>query len=289
MHHADGLANQVTTVGIPNSTSGAVRRLNLNRAAVRAGHPSQTCPVTADSLPYESEEVTFVWRPALNPRSVTAALAPKKESAQPFPMDSAPDAVLIAAVRRDPPDETALDTLVDRYWRILFARCQMLTLNREKASDLAQEAWCRVLRARHSLKPEGNFPAYLLTIATNLWRDANRSARRAGPMAEHRLASLDAALPNVEGESVMLRDVLPDLNVLETEEHKLLAMDIDRALAALTPLLRDVLTSRFLIGDSCAAIGQRYGRTEQTISGWVREGLRQLKSHLEEPESAVRP
>jgi DNA-directed RNA polymerase specialized sigma24 family protein len=44
----------------------------------------------------------------------------------------------------------------------------MLTLNQGKAGDLAQQAWCRVLRARNTLKPGGNFPAFITTVATNL-------------------------------------------------------------------------------------------------------------------------
>jgi hypothetical protein len=52
------------------------------------------------------------------------------------------DAWLVAAIRQDPPDEEALDVIVDRYWKPLFARCQMLTLDGEKARDLAQEACC---------------------------------------------------------------------------------------------------------------------------------------------------
>jgi RNA polymerase sigma-70 factor (ECF subfamily) len=204
-----------------------------------------------------------------------------------------PDAWLIAAVRRDPPDEQALDALVDRYWKPLFSRCQMLTLNHQRAGDLAQEAWCRVLRARHTLKPDGNFPGYLATVAMNLWRDSNRSARRAGPLADHRMASLDAELPGDEGGTTVLADVLPDLNALQAEEQALLRLDIDHALAQLTPLLRDVLMARFLTGESCAQIGRRYGRTEQTISGWMREGMRQMKLHLEEsncvPAESVEP
>jgi RNA polymerase sigma-70 factor (ECF subfamily) len=195
-----------------------------------------------------------------------------------------PDAWLIAAVKQDPPDEEALDALVDRYWKTLFGRCQMLTLHREKAADLAQDAWCRVLRARRSLKPDGNFPGYLMTIATNLWRDAQRSAQRAGPMAEQRLASLHAALPTDDGGDVTLEDVLPDWRALEAEQQRLLALDIDQALAQLTPRLREVLVARFLAGESCAEIGRRYGRTEQSISGWVREGIQKMKLHLEELE-----
>jgi RNA polymerase sigma factor (sigma-70 family) len=194
------------------------------------------------------------------------------------------DAWLIAAVRRDPPDVAALDILADRYWKPLFGRCQMLTLNQEKAGDLAQQAWCRVLRARNTLKPSGNFPAFLTTVATNLWRDSHRSARRAGPLAEHRIASLNAALQGDEGEAVALVDVLPDLNAAHAEEQKLLALDIDQALEQLSPLLRDVLVSRLLDGESCAEIGRRYHRTEQTISAWVRQAVREMKQHLEEPD-----
>jgi len=194
-----------------------------------------------------------------------------------------PDGWLIAAVRREPPDAAALDALVDRYWKNLFGRCLLLTASHEKANDLAQDAWCRVLRARHALKPGGNFPAYLTTVATNLWRDKQRFARRAGPMADHRMSSLDAPVAGEEGETIVLADGLPDLNSRDAEEHKLLAMDIDRALEQLEARLRDVLVARFISGESAAEIGQRYGRTEQTITGWIREAIRQMKLHLAEP------
>jgi DNA-directed RNA polymerase specialized sigma24 family protein len=81
----------------------------------------------------------------------------------------------------------------------------------------------------------------------------------------------------------VLGDVLPDLNSLNAEEKTLLKLDIDRGLERLTPHLRDVLVARFITGESCAEIGLRYGRTEQSVSGWVREAIREMKLHLEEP------
>jgi RNA polymerase sigma factor (sigma-70 family) len=191
-----------------------------------------------------------------------------------------PDHWLIAAVRCEPPDEAALDTLVDRHWKPLFARCHILTLNHEKAKDLAQDVWRRVLRARQNVKPGGNFPAYLATIATNLWRDTHRAALRAGPMAESRIESLDAARTNDEENTVTLSDVLPDLRSLHGDEQKRLALDIDQALGRLDSVMRDVIVSRFIAGESCAEIGKRYRRTEQTISGWVRQALREMKDYL---------
>ncbi|HEX4266210.1 MAG TPA: sigma-70 family RNA polymerase sigma factor [Verrucomicrobiae bacterium] len=191
-----------------------------------------------------------------------------------------PDHWLVAAVRREPPDEAALDTLVARHWKSLFARCHVLTLNHEKAKDLAQEVWRRVLRGRQNLKPGGNFPGYLATIATNLWRDVHRTALRAGPMAESRVESLDALRTSEDENSGTLSDILPDLKSLQVDEEKRLALDIDQALGRLNHVMRDVIISRFISGESCAEIGKRYRRTEQTISGWVRQALREMKDYL---------
>ena len=198
-----------------------------------------------------------------------------------------PDRWLVAAVRRDPPDEPALDTLVDRYWGGLFARSYVLTLDRQRATDLAQEAWCRVLRARRTLEPEGNFPAFLGTVATNLWRDQQRAARRAGTLADQRVSSLQSPLPGEEGEST-LADLVPDLKSLGEEERNLLKLDLDQALGRLTPQLREVVVARFIAGESCAEIARRYQRTEQTVSGWIRAAIREMKVHLEDWGCAAR-
>src|SRR6266550_651849 len=194
-------------------------------------------------------------------------------------MSGWPDAWLINAVRRERPDDLALDVLVDRYWKPLFARCQMLTLDRETASDLAQESWLRVLRARGMLEPDGNFHAYITTIATNLWRDRNRAARRAGTMSDNRIESLDAPDPE-HGQPLALMDVVADAGTLPLDEQVLLKMDVDNALERLTPHLRDALVSRFIVGESAAEIGRRYDRTEQTISSWIREAVREMKIYL---------
>jgi RNA polymerase sigma factor (sigma-70 family) len=197
------------------------------------------------------------------------------------------DAQLITSVRCEPPNEAALAVLVNRYWNTVFARCQMLTQDYDKAHDLAQATWCRLLRARQGLKPDGNFPAYLAMISTNLFRDSYRASRRAGPMADYRLESLEGSQANHEGETVVLVDIVADLKSLQTLEQTVLAMDIDEALQQLSPQLREVIIARFIDGESCAEIGLRHRRTEQTVSGWVREALRQMKCHLEGREDAA--
>lgn len=212
-----------------------------------------------------------------------AARAPDLAAYGPLPNDRRawPDPQLIAAVRDEPPDEAALDALVARHWAPLHARCVLLTLSRDAASDLAQETWLRMLRARRSLDPEGNLPAYLATIATNLWRDRNRSAHRAGPLADHRLASLEA--PASDGDGPALADVMADPRSLSREAQALLQLDLDRALARLAPRSREVLIARYVDGESAAEIGARYGRTEQTITSWLRQAAHEVRQYLDAP------
>ena len=253
-----------------------------NRSIQGGSHPARLDALrVAARFALECGEATEARRLMDEALSTEASTQYAVEWAQLRDESAWPDSWLIAAVRRDPPDVKALDALANRYWKPLFGRCQLLTLNHQKAGDLAQEAWCRVLRSRQALKPGGNFPAYLTTIATNLWRDWYRSARRAGPMAEHRLESLDMPHPNEDGESVALVDRIADLKSLSPEDQTLLAMDIDAALEQLSPQLREVLVARFITGESCAEIGRRHGRTEQSVSGWVRQAIREVKLHLE--------
>jgi hypothetical protein len=62
----------------------------------------------------------------------------------------------------------------------------------------------------------------------------------------------------------VLGDILPDPTLLPSH-------------------LRDAVVSRLVVGESCASIGARHGRTEQTVSGWLRSSLAELKRLLDEP------
>lgn len=190
-----------------------------------------------------------------------------------------PDARLVDAVRAEPPSAAALDALVARYWAPLHARCELLTLDRELARDIAQETWLRVLRARTALQPDANFVGYLMTIATNLCRDRHRSARRAGPLAESRLASLDDAATGGD-DLPILSHVVADPDRLPPDEQLLLRIDLDRALSLLEPRAREVLVARYVDGESAAEIGARFGRTEQTVTTWLRNAIRELRVAL---------
>jgi RNA polymerase sigma factor (sigma-70 family) len=197
------------------------------------------------------------------------------------PVSTWPDSWLISAVHGDEVEDTALQVLVDRHWRALYGRCELLTLDGERARDLAQETWTRLLRARTMLRPEGNFAGYVTTIATNIWRDQNRSHRNAAALADHRLLPLDARSSTDDGDSVAFGDTVPDVRGHSSEEELNLKLDVDRALARMTPQLREVLVARYVDGESAAEIAERFGRTQQTITAWLRQAAREMREYLD--------
>jgi RNA polymerase sigma factor (sigma-70 family) len=197
------------------------------------------------------------------------------------PVSTWPDSWLISAVCGEVVDDTALQVLVDRHWRTLYGRCELLTLDRERARDLAQETWTRLLRARTTLRPDGNFAGYVTTIATNIWRDQNRSRRKAAALAEHRLLPLDARHSTEDGDSVALGETVADTSEHSSEEELNLKLDFDRALSRLTPQLREVLVARYLDGQSAAELARRFGRTQQTITAWLRKAAREMKEYFD--------
>ena len=90
-----------------------------------------------------------------------------------------------------------------------------------------------------------------------------------------------APMPGADGDLAPLVELLPDPASLSEEERLLLATDLDEALERLTPRHREVLIARFLEDESAAEIAKREGRSEQAISGWVRDALAEMRHHLQ--------
>ena len=86
------------------------------------------------------------------------------------------DAQLMARVCRG--DREAFARLVDRHKDGLVAYLARLTGSPDRAQDLAQEAFLRLLSATGSYREQGHLAAFLYRIATNLVRSEARRERR---------------------------------------------------------------------------------------------------------------
>lgn len=118
-------------------------------------------------------------------------------------------------------DYTAFETLYGRHKDAVY-RYFLRATDPANAADAHQETWSRVVARRKQYRSQGNFRAYLFTIAHNVLIDQFRRGRRevvadveavadgsperdaANLEAAARLNELIAALPNVQREALIM-------------------------------------------------------------------------------------
>src|SRR4051794_16005796 len=84
----------------------------------------------------------------------------------------AENAEIARGLRRRDPD--LLDRLIEQYQHRLFRYLLYLTGDRDRAEDLFQETWLRVLERGNQYNEKHNFSAWLFTVARNLVIDTSR-------------------------------------------------------------------------------------------------------------------
>ena len=176
------------------------------------------------------------------------------------------DGRLMARVKAG--DEQAFADLVERYKNRLVNYLTQMTRSRERAEDLAQDAFVRVYRSAGRYRERGQFQAYLFRIATNQLRSEERKAARWRGLlpsltAEHRLRAPVAS---------------PQRNALGSE-----AVDaVTRALSRLPLHYRAPVVLREIEGWPYARIAKTLGRSEGTVKSRIHRGKNLLRDDLSE-------
>ena len=127
-------------------------------------------------------------------------------------------------------DEEAFAALVQNYQNRLVAVFYHMLRDQESAEDLAQEAFLRIYRSRHSYQPTAKFSTWLFRIAGNLASNSRRSKGRrrevplnirdSGPLGprpeEQLIAEKSGMMPNRQlarrEVQAMVQDALKELN-----------------------------------------------------------------------------
>ena len=68
-------------------------------------------------------------------------------------------------------DAGAFSTLVQRHRQAVFNFIFRYVLHRQRAEDILQETWLKVVRNSASYTPSAKFTTYLFTVARNLCVD----------------------------------------------------------------------------------------------------------------------
>jgi len=94
-------------------------------------------------------------------------------------------------------DESAFETLFNRYQQPLLGFFYGLSRDNSLTRDLAQETFLRVWKIRKRYQASGTFPAYLFGIARMIWLESCRSAQKTWRLGqrqgEERLVDLAAS------------------------------------------------------------------------------------------------
>lgn len=167
-------------------------------------------------------------------------------------------------------DEPAFDELVRRHQGRVYALAYRVTLNREDALDVAQEALVKVYRNIGMWRPTSGFLPWLMRLTSNQAIDAVRRRRR------HQHDSLDSAgsRPAVVAESGDDADTGARANEIEAR--------VREAQAALSPAQRAVFAMRHYDGLQLAEIAEAMGCTVGSVKVHLFRALRKLQHELQD-------
>jgi len=174
-------------------------------------------------------------------------------------------------------DARAFEQLVRRHRGPVFNFLLRLSGHRQRADDLLQETWLKVIRGAATYEAKAKFTTWVYTIARNLCTDALRKE------SHRRADSLDASDPSAEddrplSERVPSADAAPD----RAAHNAALRPLIERALVRLPAEQREVFLLREYHGVPFKEIALATQVPENTVKSRMRYALEALRRHLAE-------
>lgn len=181
-------------------------------------------------------------------------------------------------------DASAFEELLQRYQRPLFNFILRSVRERDRAEELLQDVFLKVLQRSTEFQGNSKFSTWLYTIARNLCIDTSRK------MVFRRHRSLDAPLRADEAEGATLLDRVaspaPDAD-RQAIGHDLQAR-IAAAIEELPDEQREVFLMRELQNMAFKEIADVVGVPENTVKSRMRYALERLQRALAEYEDYAR-
>lgn len=176
-------------------------------------------------------------------------------------------------------DVVAFEILLGRHERKLLNFVYRSVGDRDRATDLVQDIWVRVVKTADRYKPQAKFTTWLFTIARNACIDESR--RR----AKRRTSSLDAPISDDSETARVERVHDPAAVGASTRMTRDEFLDrLREGLAALPDEQREVFVLRHYEGMRFVEIAQLFGLSENTVKSRMRYALATLRGYVAEFE-----
>jgi len=176
------------------------------------------------------------------------------------------ESALIVELKQGNPE--AVNQVVDRYGKPLFAFIMRMVDDQAVAEDIFQDTWVRVVRNIGSFRGDAKFSTWLFQIALNLCRNLmRRKARRSFVGLE--AASNLAEDPEVDG-----------MKILQAQK-------VRRLIASLPTKMREVIVLRYYHDKTDVEIAEVTGLPPGTVKSRLHRATGLLRSKIESSELTV--
>ncbi len=173
--------------------------------------------------------------------------------------------------------EVAYRELIGRYQRPVFSLIYRLVRDREKAEDLAQETFIKVLNALDRYDPSYKFSSWIFKIAHNTSLDHLRKK-------EPQTLSLEGS-PHAETAADAESTAIQALSTEETPEDyaasRELGATLEKAIGKLRPEYRTAIVMCHVEGRPYEEIAEIMGVPLGTIKTYIHRARNELKKELE--------
>lgn len=183
-------------------------------------------------------------------------------------------------VRYQGGETRAFELLLTRHRRPIYNFILRSVRARDRAEDLTQESFLRVVRNAQSYKQQAKFTTWLYTIARNLCVDHSRRQKH------RKAASLDqprGGAGAADGDRTLLDTVSGDeLGADRQAISRQLHVAMQKAIESLPDEQREVFLLREFQDLPFREIGEIVGVPENTVKSRMRYALDKLRTELEE-------
>jgi RNA polymerase sigma-70 factor (ECF subfamily) len=167
-------------------------------------------------------------------------------------------------------DEGAVEELVEKYQKQLFAFIYRMINDLRESEDLTQQTFINAIRGMEDFRRRSSFKTWLYRIALNTCRTHLRQNR-------HENAVIDDALLGSPAEALA--------NLIEKEKRGL----VERGLAALPERQRLAVVLRAYDGLSCIETATVMGCSEGAAKTHYHLGVKRLREIMKEKGYEVKP
>ena len=95
-------------------------------------------------------------------------------------------------------DSKSFESLHLRHQRIIYGYCLKMLKDKQKAEDMTQETWIRVVKNSGHYKPMGSVKSWIMSIARNLVIDEFRSAQRWAHLPDEEWSKIEDTQSDIE-------------------------------------------------------------------------------------------